>query len=248
MTLALRRLLLLGGILLAWQAMLSLDLFGLRGWSTPWTIALRLTELFASGEIFPHLLDSTAATLIALFLSMAGGTGLGLLLARYRMLAAVLNPLLVAIYGVPRIAFAPMIILFFGVSITAKVVLAVSIVLFVFTANVHEGARRVDPVLLKQLRLMGATPVQLFRLVTLPALVPWIWAAFDLGLGLSFIGVIIAELVSSTRGLGHLIARSAMGFDNTGVYALLVVVMVLTLLFRATADQLRRKLVPWART
>jgi NitT/TauT family transport system permease protein len=196
--------------------------------------------------IWPHLADTLGAAAAALVLSAVFGTALGFLLSRYRLLEATFNPILVALNGIPRVAFGPLVVLFLGVGLTAKIVLAVSITLFVFCTNVQEGMRQINPTLVRQFSLMGANRRQLARMVIGPSLIPWLWAAIDLGLGLSLIGVIIAEFISSTRGLGHLIAAASLGFDTTGVAALLVIIMVATVLFRAALTALRVRLFPWS--
>lgn len=228
-----------------WQIGAVTGLFGSDAVS-PVAVGGRIATMFASGMIWPHLADTLAATVTALLLSAVLGTALGIALARSAMLEAVLDPILVAVQGIPRVAFGPLILLFLGVGTAAKVVLAVSIALFVFSANALEGMRQVEPALLRQMSLMGASRRQTLTMVIGPSLVPWLWSALDLALGLSLIGVIIAEFLSSTRGLGHLISAASMGFDTTGVVALLVVTMLAVTILRAGLTLLRNRYLPWA--
>lgn len=240
------RLLVVLGLLAVWQIAAWAGVLDPQSVSSPLLVAERIWTMFASGMIWPHLGDTLGAAVLALVLSAVLGTGLGILLSQYRLLEATLNPLLVALNGIPRVAFGPLVVLFLGVGTTAKVVLAVSIALFVFCTNVQEGIRQINPTLVRQFSLMGANRRQLFVMVIGPSLVPWLWAAVDLALGLSLIGVIIAEFISSTRGLGHLIAAASLGFDTTGVVALLVVIMAATVLFRMVLTSLRTRLFPWS--
>lgn len=233
------------GTIAAWQAAVSFGLLSAAAVSSPTLVANRLVAMFASGMIWPHLLDTLGATVAALLLSALVGTGLGLLLARHPRLEVAVDPLLVAVQGIPRVAFGPMIVLFFGVGLVGKIVLATSIVLFIFCANVQEGMRQLDKTLIRQLSLLGADGSRMFTMVIGPSLVPWLWAALDLGLGLSLIGVIIAEFISSTRGLGHLISAASLGFDTTGVFALLIVMMVMIVLLRSLLAALKNRVVPW---
>ncbi|MFG1359631.1 ABC transporter permease [Xanthobacter pseudotagetidis] len=241
------RLLLVAVILALWQLAVWAGWMEPAAMSSPVLVARRLYEMFASGMIWPHLVDTLGAALIALVLSAAMGLALGMALYRWPLLEATLNPLLVAINGIPRVAFGPLIVLFLGVGITAKVALAVSIALFVFTTNVLEGMRQIDPMLRRNFLLMGAGRWQTFAMVTGPSLVTWMWAAVDLAIGLCLIGVIICEFISSTSGLGHLISAASMGFDTTGVVALLVIIVAATVLFRAVLITLRSWIAPWSR-
>ncbi len=233
------------GTIAVWQAAVAFGVLSASAVSSPTLVASRLVAMFTSGMIWPHILDTLGATVAALVLSALLGTGLGLLLARHPRLEIAVDPLLVAIQGIPRVAFGPMIILFFGVGAVGKVVLATSIVLFIFCANVQEGMRQLDRTLIRQISLLGARGPQLFTMVIGPSLVPWLWAALDLGLGLSLIGVIIAEFISSTRGLGHLISAASLGFDTTGVFSLLIVMMVLIVLLRSLLTTIKNRIAPW---
>ncbi|MEP9349077.1 ABC transporter permease [Xanthobacter sp. KR7-225] len=240
------RLVLVAVLLALWQLAVSAGWMEPASMSSPALVARRLYEMFASGMIWPHMFDTLGAAVLALVLSAGLGLALGMALYRWPLLEATLNPLLVSINGIPRVAFGPLIVLFLGVGVTAKVALAVSIALFVFTTNVLEGMRQIDPMLRRQFLLMGAGRWQTFAMVTGPSLVPWMWAAIDLSIGLCLIGVIICEFISSTSGLGHLISAASMGFDTTGVVALLVIIVAATVLFRAVLLALRSRLAPWS--
>ncbi len=234
------------GLLVLWQGAVTAGLMAPDTVSSPLLIGQRLWSMFATGMIWPHLVDTLSATLIALVASAVLGTGLGLMLAGNRLFERTVDPIIVALQGIPRVAFGPLILLFMGVGLGAKVVLATSIALFVFSANVREGLRQVDPSLQRQVSLMGASRVRRFTMVTGPSLIPWLWASLDLALGLSLIGVIIAEFLSSTQGLGHLIAAASMGFDVTGVAALLVLMMVLVGALRGVFAVLHARFVKWS--
>lgn len=229
-----------------WQFAASTGAVSVHNWSSPALVFDRLWSIFASGMIWPHLFDSISATISALAIAAVLGTALALTLARHKLLQATLDPLLAALQGIPRIAFAPLIILFLGIGFAAKVTLSVSIVLFVFYANVQAGLSQVNQTLLRNLELMGASQREQFRMAVFPSLVPWLWASLDLSLGLSLIGVVISEFISSTRGLGHLISAASLGFDTTGLIALLVVTMVVVVALHGGLVAVKVRLMPWA--
>lgn len=243
------RLLLFRGVLLLaifalWQGAVAFGVLDPRHWSSPILALERLIVLLTSVKFWPHFFDSLLATLLALALSGVLGTALALVFARRPLLEATVDPLLAMLQGIPRIAFAPLFVLFLGVGLSAKVTLSVSIVLFVFYANAQQGLRKMDDALLRSLQLMGADRRQQIRMAVLPALLPWLWAALDLGLGLALIGVIISEFISSTRGIGHLIVAASLGFDTTGLIALLLVTMGMVIILRGVLGQLRKRFLP----
>lgn len=229
-----------------WQLAVTGGALSVRNWSSPVLVLERLWSLCASGMIWPHLFDTISATISALVIAAVFGTALGLFLARHPLLQATLDPLLAAFQGIPRVALAPLVILFLGIGFAAKVTLAASIALFVFYANAQAGLSQVNPTLLRNLQLMGATRRDQFRMAVFPSLVPWLWAALDLCLGLALIGVIIAEFISSTRGLGHVISAASLGFDTTGLIALLIVTMAVVVALRGGLVALKARLMPWA--
>ncbi|TWF59321.1 ABC transporter permease [Neorhizobium alkalisoli] len=242
---AFERTLIVLAILLVWQVCVWTGIASAQKVSSPILVAGRLVEIFGSGMIWPHLFDTLGATLIALALSAVIGTALGIIISANRLVEATLEPLFVAIQGIPRVAFGPMIVLFLGVGMTAKVFLAVSIAAFVFMGNTQQGLKKVDPGVMRNLRLMGASRRQIMKMAIIPSLAPWLWSALDLSLGLAMIGVIIAEFISSTRGLGHLISAASLGFDTTGVITLLIVMMIASIAFRSILIRLRRRVFPW---
>jgi NitT/TauT family transport system permease protein len=231
--------------LLIWQGLVWTGVVSAQKVSSPILVAGRLGEMFGSGMIWPHLFDTLGATLIALVLSAVIGTALGIIISANRLVEATLEPLFIAIQGIPRVAFGPMIVLFLGVGMTAKVFLAVSIAAFVFMSNTQQGLKKVDPGIMRNLQLMGASRRQIMKMAIVPSLAPWLWAALDLSLGLAMIGVIIAEFISSTRGLGHLISAASLGFDTTGVITLLIIMMTASVGFRSILIRLRGLVFPW---
>lgn len=238
------RCLLIFGIALCWQTLVTTELIAARQFSSPLLVLDRLWNLVFGEKLWPHLADTAFSSMTALFIAAVLGSALAITLSRHRLLEATLDPILAILQGIPRIAFAPLFVLFLGVGIPAKITLSASIVLFIFYANVQQGLRRLDMTMLRNLQLMGASASQQFRIAVVPSLLPWLWAALELGLGLSLIGVIIAEFISSTRGIGHLIVAASLGFDTTGLVALLVVTMLMVIAMRALFNVARVRYLP----
>ena len=119
-----------------------------------------------------------------------------------------LAPIILALNSLPRVALAPLIILWFGIGVIAKVVTAFTLVFFILLVNTLGGAKNVDNDIITIARLMGASKRDILWKVTFPSALPWIFAGLNLGLTYSLLGVIVAEILASNHGLGYLIASA----------------------------------------
>jgi NitT/TauT family transport system permease protein len=122
-------------------------------------------------------------------------------------------------YGAPKLAFAPLFILWFGIGIESKVALVASVVFFIVYFNTLSGVRALDPRLVQMAQIAGAGERHVARHIVFPAAVPHILAGFRIAVPYAIGGAIIAELISSNRGLGYLVQTGAMNFDTTSVFA-----------------------------
>jgi NitT/TauT family transport system permease protein len=143
------------------------------------------------------------------------------------------------------VALAPLIILWFGVGISAKVVAAFTLVYFILLVNTLSGAKNVDNDILTIARLMGASDRVLLRKVILPSAAPWIFAGLNLGLTYSLLGVIVAEILASNQGLGYLIESAAGNFNTAGVFAGLIVLSVVTWLLSWLMRKIEARVLRW---
>ena len=169
--------------------------------SSPSLIVLDLWKSVASGSVFLHI----AITLYEAFLGFATGAvvgiGSGFALARWDPLARVLDPYVTALNSLPRVALAPLFILWFGIGVTSKVILAFSLVVFILLVNTYAGAKNVDQDLVIISRLLGATRRQLTVKVILPSSIPWIFAGLRLGLAYALIGAVVGEVIVAQAGI-----------------------------------------------
>src|SRR5262249_52940509 len=177
--------------------------------SSPKLVAEELWSEITSGSLFVDLAITVLEALIAFVISAALGIIAGLLLSRSPFWDDVLAPILLALNSLPRVALAPLIILWFGIAVTGKVVTAFTLVFFILLVNTLGGAKNVDNDILTIAKLMGASKRDILWKVTLPSALPWIFAGLNLGLTYSLLGVIVAEILASNQGLGYVIASSA---------------------------------------
>jgi NitT/TauT family transport system permease protein len=157
----------------------------------------------------------------------------------------VLAPVVLALNSQPRVALAPLIILWFGIGVMAKVVTAFTLVFFILLVNTLGGAKNVDNDIITIARLMGASERDILWKVTFPSALPWIFTGLNLGLTYSLLGVIVAEILASNHGLGYLIAASAASFNTAGVFAGLITLAVVAWLFSLIMRKVEARLLRW---
>ena len=211
--------------------------------SKPSAIGGRLRELSASGELWDHLQVTMTETLVGLVIGMAGGIVLGLLIATSKRIGQLFYPYIIALYSLPRVALAPLFIVWFGIGLTAKVVMVVTMVLFVAFYNTYEGVRNIDKDLLDMARSMRRGRLETLRWVILPSITPWLLTSLRLSIGLGLIGAVISELVAATEGLGYYIKLSSNLFDTTGVFAGLIVITLVAMVLEQLVVLLERRVL-----
>ena len=141
------------------------------------------------------------------------------LLRRHPLIVAILDPFMVGGYGAPKLAFAPLFILWFGIGIESKIALVASVVFFIVYFSTLAGVRALDPKLVQMAQIAGAGERHVARHIVFPAAVPHIVAGFRIAVPYAIGGAVIAELISSNRGLGYLVQTGAMNFDTTSVFS-----------------------------
>jgi NitT/TauT family transport system permease protein len=213
--------------------------------SKPTAIAQRLYELFASGEIYPHLWTTGQELVLGYVIGVAGGVIGGYTLGRSPRLARIFEPYVMAFYGVPKIALAPLFIIWFGIGMGSKIALASIMVFFLVFYNVFAGVRSVDRELVNLTLIMGANQRQLTYHVFLPAAAPFVMLGMRLAIPYSVIGVIVGEFTSSAQGLGLFIHEASSTYDPAGVFAGIVILLAFVAIANFLAGRLERHLLRW---
>jgi NitT/TauT family transport system permease protein len=215
-------------------------------WSSrPSLIAQRIWQLAVKGDLWWHVSATLTEAGLGLALGSVVGVSLGLLMARYTRAAQVAEPLFMGLYSLPRVALAPLFILWFGIGLPAKVMMSFSMVVFVFVLNVVEGVRALDREPIDLMRTMGANDRYIVRRVMLPAILSWIMASFRISVGLALIGALVGELIGSSRGLGWYIERSAGQLDTTGVFTGIVVLIIIAMVANNIVALVSNRLTRW---
>jgi NitT/TauT family transport system permease protein len=193
----------------------------------PSLIAERLWDVFVHGDMLTHTGVTLFHSVVGLLLSLVIGVPIGLLFAARPAIASTIEPYFLGFYSLPRVALAPLFILWFGIGSISKIMMAFSMVVFIVILNTHEGLRGVDRDLVDMLKTMRASRLYMLRRVLLPSIVPWIFASLRVGIGLALVGAVIGELLGANRGLGWYVEYAAGRVDIIGVFAGLVVLAVL---------------------
>lgn len=215
--------------------------------SQPTAIVDRLWTMIVTGDMFWHSAVTIWEAFLGLALGLVVGIPCGMLLAANRLIAGVIDPFLMGVYSLPRVALAPLFIIWFGIGLISKVMMAFSLVLFIFVLNTYEGLKNVDRDLIDMLRTMRAPRSVIIRKVLLPSIVPWIFAGVRIGIGLALIGAVVGELIGSNRGLGWYVEHAAGQFDTTGVFAGLIVLMVVAMVANEIVKAVEKRTLTWRR-
>jgi NitT/TauT family transport system permease protein len=213
--------------------------------STPMLVAARFIDMARSGDLWLNLEPTLEETFGGLVLGVLVGVTGGVLMARSRLMAVVLDPYVVGINGIPRVALGPFFVVWFGIGILSKVLLAVSIVFVVVLFNTREGIESIDEDLVDALRSMRASRWDMLRYVIIPSLVPWLLASVKIGIGLALTGAVVGELVGASAGLGWYITNSLNVIDMTGAMTALLLMAVLAMLMYYAVLIVERRLLAW---
>jgi NitT/TauT family transport system permease protein len=211
----------------------------------PLEVFRRLADWFVSGEIYPHLWVTLIETLLAFAIGTAGGVAIGLWLGLARTAAAVLDPYIKGLNAMPRVILAPIFMVWFGLGIASKVALGVTLVFFIVFFNVYQGVREVNPVVLANARMLGATRRQLIRHVFMPSALSWVFASLHNSVGLAFVGAVGGEYLGSAEGVGYLIHQAEGVFDINTVFAGIILLTAFALVLDWAVGWIEERLMVW---
>ena len=233
------------GFLLAWELASGrvVDQFFV---SRPSAILGALWTMLVEENLLYHLRFTITEALAGYIIGASAGLLLGFALARVDLVFRIVEPFVVAFYGIPRIALAPLFILWFGLGITSKIAVATVMVFFIVLINTIAGIRAAPLPLLQVARVMGASEWDLQRKVIFPAATPFIIAALQITVPQAMIGAIVGEFISSNRGVGHLISREAGLLDTPGLFAGIFSLLAVVLLMNQGITFLGNYLMRWS--
>ena len=209
----------------------------------PHLIVRDLYRMLVSGRMNGAIAKTLSNTVLALVLSLGAGIIIGALLHRARALRDTLDPLFATYYAVPMYAFYPLLIVIFGLGDFPQVAIGFLLAVMAVIINTLNGLDRVPAVLLKTARVHGLGFIQEAFHIRLPYAAPYVFTGFKLAVAYSFIGVIGAEFITSSRGIGYEISFAYNNFDNKTMYPLILLILVLVTIVNMSLYAWERRLL-----
>jgi len=231
-------------LLLLWQGVSGrlVDNFFI---SNPLDVGRRLVGWIADGSLFLHIWATVYATIMGFVAGAVIGVVLGIWLGVSPFTSRLLNPYLNALNALPKVALAPLFVLWFGLGIESKIALAAVLVLFLVFLNTYAGVREVDQDLIDGARLMKATRVQVITKVIIPSAMSWVFAGLKISVPYALIGAVLGEMIAANRGLGYLVQFSGSQFDTAGVFAVLIVIALLAVALNFLVEIVQHRMQQW---
>ena len=212
----------------------------------PSAVLASLRGGLASRLYVEHFWVTLYETLFGFLIAAVAGVALGAVIAQFRLVERTMYPYLVALQTLPKIAIAPLIIVWFGFGISSKVVIAAMVGFFPVLVNVIVGLKTVDQAKLDLMRSLNATRWQTFRLVKFPNALPFVFAGLDIAIVFSVLGAIVGEFVGAQRGLGNLILQFNFGLDIAGVFAVMILLSVMGVALHLVMLWIQKRVIFWA--
>jgi sulfonate transport system permease protein len=242
---------LLAGMLLAWEHLARrpdesgpsfVDEFYVGSPSEAWDVLVRWQR---SGELWQHSWMTVKEALLGFAIGALAGVAVGFVFGVMPRTSRILSPFVTGAYAIPRLALAPLFILWFGLDSASKVALVVTVVFFLIFYNTLTGVRDVDQDLVNVLRIMDAPRWEIHRRVTLPSIATWIIAGLRVSVPYAFVAAVVGEMVAAREGLGMLIQRANSQFNPSAMFAAIAVVVVLSLLLNLAVTVVERVVLRW---
>jgi NitT/TauT family transport system permease protein len=220
------RFILLAALLAVWQSASAHSKITRFFLGSPIEVARQIVDWCVTGIIWEHLAITLEETVLAFFIGTGLALVMGLWLALDRFWSGVFDPFIKGVNTMPRLILAPIFSVWFGLGIWSKVALGVTIVFFIVFFNVYQGVKEVSPILLANVRMLGANRAQLIRRVYIPSAMTWVFSSLHLSVGMAFVGAVIGEYLGSAAGVGYLILQAESTFEiNTVIAGILVLTM-----------------------
>lgn len=213
--------------------------------SRPSKILARDLDWLRDGTIARHVVVTLYEAAGAFVTGVAGGVVVGFLLGRSDFWARVFSPYIQVLNALPRLIFAPILILLLGLDERSKIALGFSLVFFIVFFNAFQGVRDVDRNVLNNTRMLGASERQLTWHVLLPSAMSWILASLHTSVGFAIVGAVVGEYIGASRGIGYVISQAEGNLDATGVWAGMVVLSIFVVVIEVLVTYLERRLLRW---
>lgn len=202
--------------------------------------------LLSRGGYWLHTGVTLSEVLLGFVIGSSAGLILGTIISQVRIIEATFSLYLVAIQSLPKIALAPIIVLWFGFGLTSKVVIICLLTFFPLLVNSMAGFRAVEPERIELMRAIGANPWQMFWKVRLPSALPYIFAGLDMAAVFAVVGAVVGEFVGAQRGLGVLILSMNASMDTAGTFSVFIILSLIGILLHGILRIVQRRVLFWS--
>jgi NitT/TauT family transport system permease protein len=186
---------------------------------------------------------TVSSTLIGFVVGTAGGAAIGLSFWWSRNIAEIFEPYVIVFNAVPKLAFAPLIILIFGIGIASKIALSIALTIVIAILAAYSGVKAVDEDLVRMMYALGGRKYQIFFKAVVPSVLPWVISSMRINIGLALAGTIVGEFVSSKYGLGKLIMYAGSTYDMSLIWVGIIVLSTVAVLMYGVVSRLERVLL-----
>lgn len=214
----------------------------------PTSVMWRLYELFATGTIWVHIRVTLTEVVIGYLMGSILGLAVGFLLGSSRFLAVVFEPYVMAFYGIPRIALAPIFIIVLGIGIWSKVAVVFIQVFFMLFINAYAGVREINQEYLQLARIMGAKGGLILRKIIIPSTMPFIMLGLRSAVPYAVVGAVVGEFIAASKGLGYFINYAGSTFDSAGAFAGIFILLGFIMAANGLMQWLERSVIKWRRS
>jgi taurine transport system permease protein len=241
---------LLGGLAVAlffaaWQAVFLVVPFNPLFISKPSLIAESFVDLLASGDLARDLAVSAVPFVYGFSAAVVVGVSLGIVMGWRVRVGYALDPLMTVFYASPLVALAPLLIVFFGVGVAGKAIIIFALAVFPFIFNACAGVRAVDRLLINVVRSLGGSEKDLYLKVLVPSVLPYLVAGARIAVGRGLIGVLVGEFFAASEGIGYAIARFGDLFALDRMFACILTIMMIAVVFTEGIRWAERVAFPW---
>lgn len=233
-------------VIAAWEygtQMLSLPEFLL---PRPSVIVAEMGKLFADPKFWGHVGITLQEAGLGFLIGAAVALTIGTLVARSQLIEKTLMPYVVAFQSVPKVALAPLFVVWFGFGLTSKIVMSAVIAFFPILINVIEGLKAVEKEKVEMLSSFGASEYQIFKMARFPSALPFIFAGLNVGAIFAILGAIVGEFIGAQGGLGYLLLQANYNFKIPEMFAVLIVLSLIGLATHLVITALQKKFTFWA--
>ena len=230
------------GVLGLWEAAASNGWIDAFFWSQPSAIFRTMIIFFTAGDAWTDIGFTFRSTVLGFLIGTVAGSLFGLSFWWSRNYAAIVQPYLICFESIPKLALAPLVILVFGLGLASKVVIATALTLVVSTLTTSAGVKALDQDQERLFYSLGASRLQVFRKLVIPACLPWVISVLRVNIGLALTGAIVGEFIASQHGLGRAILYAGQTYDIALVWVAVLVLSTLAVVMYATVSWIERTL------